>query len=814
MKKYLLNLGLIATFILGGNVWGQTFTTIAEDDASNYGSGWTNGSNGGDGFGNWDLFTSGGSAGFFIGNSTQNGRQSINTGSNQAFAMFTDSGDAFARRVFNHNDDNELKPGEKFIFEVSFSWADGRRGIDIWAQDDYTEFLMNIEHQGNDRLTIFPSSAGSTRVDLTPDEFNEAWRIEITWNGGTTDNLLVTAFRVSDDQEVGTELLTVSSTPKSFTLLYTDGPTVENKSNFEPYFNSFSVERPTYTTANDGDFYNASTWVGEDIPATNGIINIEHNVILDADYILEGELNIASGKTLAVAPSSTLTNNGSIDVQGNLLFASTQTGTAQYGNSSGTINGNVTAERFIPSRRAYRFIASPVSGVSIANAWQQQIHITGAQGNVGVTSADGFDQTASGAPSMFTYNSSNQSWENITNTNNTNLEAGKAYRVLVRGSRETVDLSTNDSPSSNVSLSATGTLATGSFSVPDIALGNEEFSFVGNPYQAIVNLGELSYGNGIESDFAYYWDSALADNGAFVSINISSNSNEISDGTIPQPGTSAANKFLQPSQAVFFRNTNSAGDRTITFTEASKSTGEAQTQVFSQSNIPFANIRLYETNRFNEGGREQDAIGLRWHDEASLNQFTNATKMGNTSENFAVVNGSELNGIRHLAFPGNEAEYQLFLNNHQHGNYTFWLNLQNLPENTTAYLVDQYLDEETALEDGLNTIDFTTDESVSESVNIFRFKLKLKNQTFSNENFELTDFSLYPNPASAYFNLNMPKGVDKALIRVYSITGKLIEQTEITSTKNSIDVSSYSNGVYLVEIQSNKNKTTKKLIIK
>ena len=215
--------------------------TLAQDDASNYTS-WGGSSNqGGFGFSEWDFLTSGGDAGFFIGNSTQNSRTSINTDGN-AFGMFTDGGDAFARRAFAHNDDGVLQVGESFIFEVSFSWADGRRGVDFWAEDDFTDFLLNVEHAGNDRLTIFTPADG--RQDLTPNEFNEAWRVEITWLGGATDNLNVKAYRVSNDEEVGNLDLTIPDPPKSFTLLYTDGPTEGEKPNFEPYFNSFMITSP------------------------------------------------------------------------------------------------------------------------------------------------------------------------------------------------------------------------------------------------------------------------------------------------------------------------------------------------------------------------------------------------------------------------------------------------------------------------------------------------------------------------------------------------------------------------------------------
>jgi hypothetical protein len=74
MKRVIAILGALA---LANFAWGAN---LASDDASDpaYSGGWTNGSNGGSGFGPWQLTTIGFIAGHFIGNSIQNADGSDN----------------------------------------------------------------------------------------------------------------------------------------------------------------------------------------------------------------------------------------------------------------------------------------------------------------------------------------------------------------------------------------------------------------------------------------------------------------------------------------------------------------------------------------------------------------------------------------------------------------------------------------------------------------------------------------------------------------------------------------------------------------
>ncbi len=809
MKRYLLTLGLIATFFFGGNVWGQTFETVAEDAGGNYNPpSWTSGTNQGQGFGQWTLTSNGGENGFaghFVGNPSSAG---ISGMSSQSFGLFSnpnvDGNEAKARRFFSNG---EMQIGDVFTFQMGMNFdannSDGFKGIDLINASG--SVLLNF-NMGNSSNISYGLPQVSTSGTLFSDYGTNAMNFTIT-------RINETEYRIQATPRIGStnfdQTFDLNGNIAGFELY---SGRLDSGDARQIYFNEFKIERPSYTTIADGDFSSSSTWANGDIPNGNGIVNVNHNVFLDENFTSTGEIVIAEDRTLTVNEDVVLTNRGIINVNGDLVFKSTATGTAQYGNSSGTIIGNVTVERFIPKRsdnkRAFRFLSSPVSDVSIANSWQQNMHVTGAGGTT-----NGFDATDSNSSSMFTFD--NQ-WVAVGNTNVAFLH-GRGYRTFVRGDR-TVPLNNNAADANDVTLSAKGTLATGSVLAPDMASGNHQFSFVGNPYQAVVDLAELGFGSGIENGFAYYWDPTLADNGAFVTITTGNTDNAtVTDGDIPSPGSTAVNKFLQPGQAVFFRNTNASGDRTITFTEASKSTGEAQTAIFSEPSIPYVNMRLYEANRFANGGKEQDAIGLRFFENGNNAIDSNdAAKMGNTSENLALVSNNQLLSIESRALPEVGEVYSLFTTNYQHENYVMQINLQNFPADLTLKVNDTFTQESYVLETGINEISFSVDPSIAGSVNNQRFNLEVGMVTLSVDEVQVGQLELYPNPVANELNIHLAQQMQANEVSIFNLMGKEVLRQSLETAKptHQVNTAQLSAGVYLVRIQTNEGSFTQKLIKK
>ncbi len=564
--------------------------------------------------------------------------------------------------------------------------------------------------------------------------------------------------------------------------------------------------------------YSGGLWTPSNIgdSGTTDNIFIQDGSVDFSTTLVANNLRIETGATVNVTSTGILDLNGDIINKGNLVFKSDATGSGQLDSFSGFIIGNIiTAERFIPARsdgeRAFRFMASPVGNVNIADAWQQQIHITGSQaGN------NGFDASTTGAPSMFTYDHSvetqNQPWVAVSTTQQ-DIVAGKPYRIFVRGDRSTINLSnTSTDDADDVTLSATGELHVGDYNVTTSNFV-ENYTFVGNPYQAIVDLNNLTYGANVNSNYAYYWDPKLDNAGGFVAIAL--------PGGTPDPGSSNANNFLRPGQAVFIRNEASGSDFSITITENDKATSGTQTQVFSNNTTAFLNMRLYTTEKYNNAETEEDATGLRFLMDGNneVDQM-DAVKMGNPGVNLAVVNGNTPLAIETRALPENEENIQFFISNLTTESYTFRFHMEYMPENMKALLQDAYTDEQFEIEPGINTLDFSSDENIPNSISPLRFSIVFEESTLDVNDLEtFTSVEIYPNPTTSILNLQGKELANQQVhINIVDVVGRSVQQLNQFTGDNTIielDTSKLNQGIYFLKINtSNGLKFTERFIKK
>jgi endonuclease I/chitodextrinase len=82
--------------------------------------------------------------------------------------------------------------------------------------------------------------------------------------------------------------------------------------------------------------------------------------------------------------------------------------------------------------------------------------------------------------------------------------------------------------------------------------------------------------------------------------------------------------------------------------------------------------------------------------------------------------------------------------------------------------------------------------------------------TLSTNDVVFKAFKMFPNPTNGnqiYFNVT-----EDATINIYTILGKLVQTSKVTKNKNSVDISKFSTGIYLLKINSGKQFITKKLI--
>ncbi len=72
-----------------------------------------------------------------------------------------------------------------------------------------------------------------------------------------------------------------------------------------------------------------------------------------------------------------------------------------------------------------------------------------------------------------------------------------------------------------------------------------------------------------------------------------------------------------------------------------------------------------------------------------------------------------------------------------------------------------------------------------------------------------TPFEIYPNPGNGVFSITSTQGI----LKIFNIDGKLIYINKFTQGFQSIDISEFPNGVYIVSLQTEHSTYTKRLVI-
>ena len=79
----------------------------------------------------------------------------------------------------------------------------------------------------------------------------------------------------------------------------------------------------------------------------------------------------------------------------------------------------------------------------------------------------------------------------------------------------------------------------------------------------------------------------------------------------------------------------------------------------------------------------------------------------------------------------------------------------------------------------------------------------------SEESFKLDYFNIFPNPAQNFINIELNQGIELGKVNIYNTLGQFMSTTQ--SLK--INTSNFKNGVYFIEIETNKGKSAKKIVI-
>ena len=81
--------------------------------------------------------------------------------------------------------------------------------------------------------------------------------------------------------------------------------------------------------------------------------------------------------------------------------------------------------------------------------------------------------------------------------------------------------------------------------------------------------------------------------------------------------------------------------------------------------------------------------------------------------------------------------------------------------------------------------------------------------TLNADKFEGTPFNIYPNPTKDKFTIELNNSSVLKNVTIYSNLGQLV----LTSKESIINISNLTSGLYILEIETNKGKSSKKLIV-
>ena len=535
--------------------------------------------------------------------------------------------------------------------------------------------------------------------------------------------------------------------------------------------------------------------------AGSGTTNTKNLIVAHSgdSSTLNNRINVTGALTVS---------GGTLNANDKLTLKSNATNTAVVAAVTGTISGNVSVERYIPSGyRAYRLLSSPTTGGTIKSNWQEGqengvvgtagfgTHITGTGG-----ATNGFDTTASNASSVYIYNNTTPAWTAIANTSGT-LTLGDPYLIYIRGSR----LATNTSATTNdaTTLRTTGTLHTGDSTVTVLNQTADGFSAVGNPYQAQVNMQTvLSAATNLTTGYYYVVDPSLGAKGAYYAIDVTT------------AATSDYSKYLQPGQACFVK-TIVNGAASLTFTESSKSVVSAQTSIFKTKNTATSNIDL---TLLDGNYNRLDVLRISF-DGSQTNEVNenDASKMTNFDENMATFNSGKLLSIEKRALAVETDVIPLNITKYRGTYYNIKVQGTGLT-GPTSYLVDTYSNKTTEIPQNASvSYAYTVDTSEPASIAADRFKITFTNSTLNTIDTAMEGFTLYPNPSkSDSFYLVVPQSMNAASITVSNLLGqKLYSQNDLQSGATTrVTVSDVKTaGVYLVRLTSQGRTSTSKWIV-
>jgi len=586
-------------------------------------------------------------------------------------------------------------------------------------------------------------------------------------------------------------------------------------------FNENANQVNTWTGTVSDSWNTAGNWSTSSAPTSTDNIVIDSNTtngtILDTNFTLAAgqKLTISGTGTLTINATSKLTIAGIADFGGkSVTLKSNSSGTATLGQVTGTLTGatNVTVERYIPAKRAWRALTAPLIG------WNSSIYSNWMNNNQsGVSNATGmlvFGPTTNWgiqmAPNynLLTYNANN-SWTGVSMP----IASGTLFSSTINNAL--MAFVTGPFGSSNISsgttattLKANGTLITGSQTY--LNLSSNEYKFLGNPYASPISPSAILTDNANFTNI-WVWDPQLGSYGGYVVYSGSAYSNVSGSYTSGQP--------IQSGQAFFVKPTISSD---FIISESHKST-VVDNGLFDRNATNPELLRVNLLKQIQTQWQPFDAALVLFDSNSSNNiDAQDAVKMFNSTDNITIQNNGIALMAEHRALPASQdcinlsisetsvdAQYKLSINTEQFVNAGLNAALEDLFTNTSLPIT---------LDGTVVEYQFTTTSNTQSSGNRFRVVF---GTVLSNNSSIMSSISVLPNPFNgSNININFdgkPEG--NYNYSISNVVGQVLDKGTI---KYIGDTSLYAleiknalpNGVYILNLTDDQKKEYSVKLIK
>lgn len=583
----------------------------------------------------------------------------------------------------------------------------------------------------------------------------------------------------------------------------------------------------TWTGAVSSSWNTGGNWSPGAVPTSTDNIVIDSNASnsteLDTNFTLATgqKLTLSGTGTLTINPTSRLTIAGYADFGGKpVTFKSTSAGTATLGQITGTLTGatNVTIERYIPAKRAWRAITAPLKGwnySSVYSSWMNnnQSGVSDATGMLvfGPTTSWGIQMAQN--YNLLTYNA-NDTWSGVSMP----IASGTLFSSTINNAF--MAFITGPFGSSNITSGATATtlkakgeLITGTQTYS--SLSASEYKFIGNPYASPISPSAILTDNANFSNI-WVWDPELGSLGAYVVYSGSAYSNT--------SGSYSSNQPIQSGQAFFVKpNTTS----NFIINESHKST-TVDNGLFDKSKAPTKSLqapsvllRVNLLKQLENKWKPFDAVMALFDANASnAIDAKDAVKMFNPNNNITIQNNGISLMAEHRALPTPQealqlrlgdidtgSEYKLAIQTEDFSTLGLSVNLVDLVTNTTVPIT---------LNGTITEYNFVPSATQNATD---RFKIVF-GAPLSIDTIASNDITVFPNPLTGssyqiHFE-NIPFGNYRYAI--LNTLGQVVDHGKInlTNTLNKTLTPNIilQNGIYILKLvdEQNKNYSVKLLI--